>query len=340
MNLDGILHKEELSKEEIIFLLNLSDKKDQQKLFERAGEIRSLNCSDEVCLHGILEFSNFCEQNCSYCNFRKENSRLQRYRMMPEEIIETAHIISNQRICSIVLHSCGDHLFDADLIAYLIYQIKQNADVTITLSLGERSFDEYRTWKIAGADRYLLKYATANAKLFSFHHERQNLQERLSHLRFLKSIGYETCSGSIIGLPMQTIEDIADDILMCKELDLDSAIFEPSLPSSYIQNQNIKSDNIDLMLKTIAVARIVLKKVHIPVTMPIEILDENRSLKALNVGANIVMSNLTPGLYKEQSQSYTDRICINDALLNYKESLQLQIESIGRKISNSSIASM
>lgn len=335
MNLYEILHKEELTKGEIIFLLNLADKNDQQKLFDRADEVRSIYCGDEVHLRGIIEFSNYCEQNCLYCGLRDDNYKLTRYRMTPEEIIETAHVISNLGIYTIVLQSGEDNYYDTDRIAYIIYQIKQNTNAAITLSLGERGFDEYRTWKIAGADRYLLKHETANPKLYSTYHNKQKLEDRLSHLRFLKTIGYQIGSGNIIGLPKQTIEDIADDILLCKEFDLDMAAFGPFIPSPNTPYQNKSAGNVDLTLRTMAAARIVLKKVHIPATTALATLDDDGRIKGLNAGANVVMPDLTPSPYREQYQIYPNKKCINDNPLSCKGCMQLQIESIGRKISNS-----
>ncbi|MCX6173398.1 MAG: [FeFe] hydrogenase H-cluster radical SAM maturase HydE [Ignavibacteriales bacterium] len=335
MNLCEILHKEELTKEEIIFLLNLNDKNDQQKLFDRADEVRSIYCGDEVHLRGIIEFSNYCEQNCLYCGLREDNNQLTRYRMTPEEIIETAHVISNLGIFTIVLQSGEDNYYDTDLVSYIIYQIKQNTNAVITLSLGERRFDEYREWKIAGADRYLLRHETASTKLYSTYHKKQKLEDRISHLSFLKTIGYQIGSGNMIGLPMQTIEDIADDILLCKELDLDMAAFGPFIPSPNTPYQNKSASNVDLTLRTMATARIVLKKVHIPAITALATLDDDGRIKGLNAGANIVMPDLTPRPYREQYQIYPDKKCIDDNPLNYKDCLQLQIEAVGRKISNS-----
>jgi len=281
MNLYEILHKEELTKEEIIFLLKQKNKSDQQKLFDRADEVRSIYCGDEVHLRGIIEFSNYCEQDCIYCGLRASNHKLTRYRMTPEKVIETAHVISNLGIYTIVLQSGEDNYYNTDRIAYMIYQIKQNTEAAITLSLGERGYDEYRTWKIAGADRYLLKHETASPSLYSIYHKKQKLEDRLSHLRFLKTIGYQIGSGNIIGLPNQTMEDIADDILLCKEFDLDMAAFGPFIPSPNTPYRNKTVGDVDLTLRTMAVARIVLKKVHIPATTALATLDDDGRIKAL-----------------------------------------------------------
>jgi biotin synthase len=334
MDLKQLLHSEELSKDEIIFLLGLNDPDEINSLFKRADEIRQQYCGDEVHLRGIIEISNYCDQNCFYCGLRDENFAITRYRMTPEEIIETARLITNFGINTIVLQSGEDHVLDTDLIAYIIYSIKQKTNAAITLSLGERGFDEYRTWKIAGADRYLLKHETANPKLYAAYHQKQKLSDRIAHLKFLKILGYQIGSGNMIGLPMQTIEDIADDILLCKELDLDMAAIGPFIPSPHTPYRLKRPADVELTLKTMAIARIVLKNVHIPATTALATLDEEGRIKGLNVGANVVMPDFTPSPYREQYQIYPDKKCMNDNPLNCRACLQLQIESIGRRISS------
>jgi len=161
------------------------------------------------------------------------------------------------------------------------------------------------------------------------------LNDRITHLKFLKTIGYQIGSGNMIGLPMQTAEDIADDILLCKELDLDMAAFGPFIPSPNTPYQNKKPGSVEQTLKTMAVARLVLKDVHIPATTALATLDEDGRLKGLNSGANIVMPDFTPSPYREQYQIYPDRRCMTDDPKNCRSCLQLQIESIGRRISTS-----
>lgn len=333
MNLESILMKDNLSKEEIIFLLNLNDTEQKQKLFDRADAVRAQYCGNEVHLRGIIEISNFCEQNCIYCGLRADNKSLERYRMTPEEIIKTAVIISSQGIFTIVIQSGEDQHFDMDIISYLIYQIKQKANVAITLSLGERSFEEYRTWKIAGADRYLLKHETANPQLYSGYHFKQELKERLEHLLFLKSIGYQIGSGNLIGIHHQTIEDIADDILLCKNLDLDMAAFGPFIPSPNTPYQFKKTGDAELTLKTMAVARLVLKNVHIPATTALDTIDPIGRERGLTAGANVVMPDFTPFPYRTLYQIYPDKRGITDDPLESTNRLQKRIEALGRTIS-------
>ncbi|MGE5411119.1 MAG: [FeFe] hydrogenase H-cluster radical SAM maturase HydE [Clostridiales bacterium] len=335
MKLDEILHKTDLNKEEIVYLLELSDFRNTRKLFERADEVRKYYCGDEVHLRAIVDFSNYCENDCLYCGLRRSNNAIQRYRMSPDEIIETAKTISNVGIRSIVLQSGDDKNFDVDKIAYIIYFIKQNFDIAITLSLGEREFEEYKIWKYAGADRYLIKHETANAKLYSVLHEKQNLKERIKHLEFLKSIGYEVGSGNLIGLPQQTIEDIAEDLLLCKKLDVDMASFSPFVPSPNTPYRNKNVGSVELTLKTIAVGRILLKNTHIPATTAIATIDSLGREKALRVGANVVMPDFTPKNYRDNYCLYPHKRLLVDDPINSASFIQHIMSSLGRRVSNS-----
>lgn len=332
-NLHYILNKKELTKEDIVYLLSLNDEKDIQLLFQYADEVRKQFCGDEVHLRGIIEFSNFCEADCVYCGLRRSNSALERYRMSIEEIISTAQKIYSAGIRTIVLQSGEDSHYTKDDIIKIIKSIKQNCDVAITLSLGERTFDEYDEWKRAGADRYLLKHETANSKLYSALHLKQKLEERLNHIRYLKSIGFQAGSGNIIGLPKQTLEDIAEDILLCKELDCDMCSFSPFIPSPETPFREIPPANLSLTLKTMAVARIVLKNVHIPATTALGTLDSLGREKGLQVGANVIMPNFTPNPYRQHYLIYPNKKCIADDPISCSSCLRLMIKSLGRKIS-------
>lgn len=333
--LEKILNRDDFTRDEIIYLLNLKNEDDIKRLFSKADEIRKIYCGDEVHLRGVIEFSNYCDENCMYCGLREDNFSISRYRMTPEEIIETAKVISNSGIKTVVLQSGEDGYFDTDMIAYVIYSIKQNSDVAVTLSLGDRGFEEYRNWKIAGADRYLLKHETANPKLFSIYHNGENLEERINHLRYLKSLGYQIGAGNLVGLPRQTIEDVADDILLMHELDVHMAAIGPFIPSPFTPYQNKKHGSVELTLKTMAVTRIVMKEVHIPATTALDSIDNFGREKGLNCGANVVMPNFTPHPHRENYIIYSNKRGINDEPEIVHKNIVKRIEALGRKISHS-----
>ena len=330
MNLDQILNRGELNRDDIVSLLSVKDKKEIEKLYARADEIRKKYCGDEVHLRGIIEFSNYCEQDCLYCGLRKSNKNLQRYKMTKDEIISTAERISQAGIKTIVLQSGEDHFYSSSLVTDIILTIKEMFNSAITLSIGERGRDEYDEWKKAGADRYLLKHETANEQLYSTFHQHENLKSRLAHIKYLKTIGFQTGGGNIIGLPGQTIEDISDDILLCKEMDCDMCSFSPFIPSNNSPLRKTPPANINLTLKTIAVARIVLKDVHIPATTALSTLIENGKELGLKVGANVIMPNFTPLPYRENYQIYRNKKVYDP--LEYLGELELMLKRIGRKV--------
>ena len=329
-NLKSILCKPNLTKDEIVYLLSLSDTEEIARLYLRADEVRKEFCGNDVHLRGIIEFSNYCEQDCLYCGLRNGNDNLDRYRMTGVEILETAKKISSAGIKTIVLQSGEDNFYTKDSITNLILSIKENSDVAITLSIGERGRDEYDEWRRAGADRYLLKHETANERLYSAIHNKQSLQERLAHLKYLKQIGFQAGSGNLIGLPNQTLDDIADDILLCKEYDCDMCSFSPFIPSPDTPFNKVSQADLDITLKTMAVARIVLKGVHIPATTALSTLTEEGRKLGLTVGANVIMPNFTPDEYKDKYKIYANKKTYNP--IKYVEEIRVMIGQMGRKI--------
>jgi biotin synthase len=333
MFIEDILNKKDLTRDDIIKLLSIKSSRYLQKLFKRADEIRQEYCGDEVHLRGIIELSNFCDQNCLYCGIRSANKKINRYRMTKKEIIETARLIHQNRIRTVVLQSGEDHELTGNDIAEIIRLIKKETGAAVTLSLGERSFDDYKLWKEAGADRYLLKHETANPDLYYIIHQKQKLKDRVDHLKFLDSIGFQIGSGNIIGLPGQTIEDIADDILLCKELNVDMASFSPFISSPETPLRGSKNCNVNLALITMAVGRIVLKDSHIPATTALGTIDSAGREKGLMAGANVIMPNFTPSPYRENYSIYPDKKCMNDNPLDCRSCLETMIKMMGRKIS-------
>jgi biotin synthase len=330
--IDEILDKEKLDKDDIISLLQVEDRNEIILLYQKADEVRKEYCGDEVHLRGIIEFSNYCEQDCLYCGLRKSNYSLTRYRMSKDEILNTAGMIYQNGIRTIVLQSGEDFDCTAEDIEDIIKSIKDEFDIAITLSLGERSFSEYKMWRKAGADRYLLKHETANPRLYSIYHSKQRLQDRLDHLIYLKSLGYQIGSGNLVGMPQQTLNDLADDIILCKELDVDMASFSPFIPSPNTPYRKQSACSINLILKVMAAGRIVLKNSHIPATTALGTMDQYGREKGLQVGANVIMPNYTPAPYRERYAIYPNKKCVNDNPNLCASCLGLMIDSLGRSI--------
>ncbi len=334
-NIEEALSKEDLTKEDILFFLSLSESQMINKLLIKADEIRKEHCGNEVHLRGIIEISNHCDQSCLYCGLRLQNKELERYRMPKNEIIETAKFIHESGIRTIVLQSGEDKKLDCDDIEEIIIALKKNFNVAITLSLGEREFYEYKRWKEAGAERYLLKHETANADLYSQYHQGDLLEDRIKHIKYLKSIGYQVGSGNIIGLPHQTMEDIADDLLLLNELDVDMCSISPFVPSKHTPYADEKSGDVDLVLRTMAIARILLKNSHIPATTALATLAPDGRKRGLQYGANVIMPNFTPQPYKEKYIIYENKARTDRNAKITVEELHTLIKSVGRAVGKS-----
>ncbi len=335
MELKELLDKEKFTKDDIVYLLNLKDKRSIKALYEKATEVREEYFGSEIHLRGIIEFSNNCEQNCIYCGLRKRNKSLKRYRMTKEEIIKTAEEIYRSGIKTIVLQSGEDFTYSAKDIEEIISEIKVKCDVAITLSLGDREKWEFDLWKAAGADRYLLKHETANPVIYSKLHNNEKLEERIENIKYLKSIGFQTGSGNIIGIPFQSFEDIADDILLCEELNVDMASFSPFLPAEGTPLANKKKCDLELTLKTMAIARIHLKNVHIPATTALATLNEHGRELGILAGANVVMPSFTPAPFRSKYLIYNNKVCISESPGNCLPCLSLRLMSVGTHPSNS-----
>lgn len=260
MKISDILDKTSFTKNEILYLLNLEDDTDQNLLFEKAETIEKICCNSPVNSYGLIEISTFCSKNCNYCRFRKDNRSIIRERINRERIIEIAKEINQSGTKSIVIRSCYDDFYDQDRIAYIIYSIKEYADVDIMLGLGERTYEEYKEWKIAGASGYRLRFKSSNPRIYNSLNTSSSFERRIEHVEQLKSLGYQVCSGSVFGLPNQTFGDVADDIQLCKNLELNITEFLPFTPQANTPFQYLKSWSEKDIKKTMAVARIVLKE--------------------------------------------------------------------------------
>ena len=304
LEIRDLFNLKNFSKKNITDLLCLGKREDIELLFNTAESIRKDYCGDEVHIRGIIEFSNFCRRNCRYCGLRRNNKKLKRYRISPDEIVQISLHLADMGIRTVVLQSGEDLRFSQDLIANIIYNIKIKTDMAVTLSVGERSYETYRRWFNAGADRYLLKHETINPGLYKILHPDMGYKERLRCLDELKKIGYQVGAGIIVNVPGQTIEDIADDIIFLKKIDADMAGIGPFIPHPDTPLGNNPPGSVELTLKTLAVARIILKNIHLPATTALETLDSKGYEKGLSCGANVIMPNFTPYAYRTLYEIY------------------------------------
>ena len=318
-----------LRREEIVSLLDASD---ASALFAAADEVRKKFVGDGVYLRALIEFSNYCKNDCLYCGIRKSNLQAMRYRLSPQQILQTAQQAVSFGYKTIVLQSGEDLWFDTDTLCALIRKIK-DLDVAVTLSIGEKTREEYAAYRRAGADRYLLRIETTDKKLYEKLDPGMCWDNRVRCLQDLKSLGYEVGSGSLVGLPGQTVESLADDLLFFKKLPVDMAGIGPFIPHPHTPLCNEKTDgHFELALKMMAVMRLLLPDINIPATTAMETLHRNGRLLALQSGANVVMPNATDTEFRPLYELYPGKICLGDNAEKCRGCVEQKIKSIGRYV--------
>lgn len=336
MNLDYLLKKAresgDLAREEIVFLLSLKDEGEMKQLLSAADYVRKAEVGDEVFIRGLVEFSNYCARDCDYCGLRRDNPEIDRYRIDPDEIVEISEGIYNKGIGTVVLQSGEDSWYTAERMAYIIREIKAKTELAITLSIGERAFEEYKIMKEAGADRYLLRHETSNPELYRALHPDMDPEERVRCLRDLKALGYQVGAGCMVGLPGQRVADMADDIIFLRSIDADMVGIGPFIPHPNTPLGDCPMGSLDMTLKMVALARIATRNSHIPATTAVGSIDELGREKALQAGANIVMPNYTPLKYRVNYEIYPNKRCITEDPALCHNCMQGRIWSIGRTV--------
>lgn len=328
---DKAYKQSNLSKADIITLLETKISK-LDYLLQKADQKRQEICGDEVHLRAIIEFSNYCKQNCHYCGLRKNNEKIERYQLNKDEIVKTAQAASELGYQTIVLQS-GEDDYPAVEIAEIISSIKNTTEAAVTLSLGERDFAAYKLWRQAGADRYLLKHEIADKTLYEKYHPKMSYENRIESLKYLKTIGYQIGSGVIIGLPEQSPEILAEDLILSQQLDLDMIGSGPFIPHPKTPLAKNETGTVDLTLKFTALSRLLLPLAHIPATTALGTIDPAGREKALQAGANVVMPNVTDSKYRKQYQIYPDKICVNEKAGDCRQCIGGIISSLGRSVS-------
>lgn len=321
---------ENFSKNEIIDILK--DNSQNEWLFSLADKIRKENVGDEVHLRGLIEFSNICKRTCKYCGLRCKNKNLERYRIEPDDIIFYAKKAVDMGYKTIVLQSGEDEYYSQDVLCKIIKGIKE-FDVALTLSVGERSFEDYKAFKDCGADRYLIRIETTDKELYKKMHPHMSFENRVRCLKDLGKLGYEVGTGCLVGLPEQTIDSLANDILFFKEINADMIGIGPFIAHQHTPLKDCPNGDFTLALKVMALTRILLKNINIPATTAMETLNPNGRIVALQSGANVVMPNVTTTEYRAKYEIYPNKICINENPSQCFNCIGGKIKSIGRTIS-------
>ena len=272
------------------------------KLQALASEERSKGKGSHVFVRGLLEFSSLCHRNCLYCGLRKQNTRLERYTLTREQLLSAAEAAYRAGVDTFVLQS-GEWDHDPKKLADCITTLKERFGLPVTLSVGEHKREDYALWRRAGADRYLIKHETASPELYARLHPGYTLEERVGALRTLAELGYETGSGFIIGLPGQTLEILARDILLVRNLHVAMCGVGPFVPQSATPMAKVPAGSVELTLRVISVLRLILPWANLPATTALASLSPVQGQRdGLLAGANVLMPSFTP---PERRKSYT-----------------------------------
>ncbi|HEX2936595.1 MAG TPA: [FeFe] hydrogenase H-cluster radical SAM maturase HydE [Bacteroidales bacterium] len=341
--IESIIHKTSFTREDLVALLSATEE-ESKLIFRKAEEVKNEFVGNKVYFRGLIEFSNICGKNCYYCGIRAGNEKVSRYNLSDKEILEAARFAYENHYASVVLQS-GEIATDAfsSRIAHLVNEIKTLSEgkLGITLSLGEQDEAIYREWFNAGAHRYLLRIETSNRSLYKKIHpqnQHHNFNTRLQCLVNLRNIGYQVGTGVMIGLPFQSIEDLADDLLFLKEFDVDMVgmgpyIEHPETPMYEYRNLlKSKQDRLFLALKMIAVLRILMKDINIAAATALQAIDSMGREKGIKVGANIIMPNITPGVYRNSYALYEDKPCTDENPDDCTQCLEARISMTGNAI--------
>lgn len=339
-----ILDQKELSKVDIIRLLSITDQGEQDALIQKAYSVKAAAVGTKVYLRGLIEFSNQCQKNCFYCGIRSGNHKVKRYSMSDEEILRVVDEAQKNQLTGIVLQSGEIQSPDfTNRITQLIGKIKRatHTDFRITLSLGEQNLGTYQEWWNAGAQRYLLRIETSKEELYRKIHPDNELHRYNTRLRCLENIrkvGYQTGTGVMIGLPFQTIEDLADDLLLIKHMEIDMVGMGPYLEHAntplYQQKDNLMPlmDRFALSIRMIAVLRMMMPTINIASTSALESIVPLGREWGLKAGANVLMPNLTPANYKSHYMLYENNSCTEEQSNKSTGSLIKKLKIAGEEI--------
>ncbi|MDD2804437.1 MAG: [FeFe] hydrogenase H-cluster radical SAM maturase HydE [Elusimicrobiales bacterium] len=309
----------------------LSPDTDPAPYFDLADKVRRETVGDGVHLRGLVEFSNYCSRRCYYCGIRAGNPKVRRYRLTPEEILACARTAVQLNYKTVVMQSGEDPYLSARSLAAIVERVKTETGLAITLSVGEHSAEDYRMLRAAGADRFLLRFETSDRKLFTMLKPDSDYDNRFRCLAWLKDAGFQVGSGVMAGLPGQSLESLADDLLLFKRLDLDMVGIGPFIANPDTPLAGAVSGTLDAALRMVALTRILTKNAHIPATTAMGSIDPQGRQKALRCGANVLMPNISPTEHRVDYSLYPGKICTGEAPEQCAGCVDAMLGALGRE---------
>lgn len=303
-------------------------------LFKKADAVRREIYGNEVYIRGLIEFTNYCKNNCFYCGIRSGNKSAQRYRLSHDEILDCCKEGYSLGFRTFVLQGGEDTYYTDKMICEIVSDIKSlYPDCAVTLSIGEKSYESYKAFFDAGANRYLLRHETADETHYSkLHPHEMSLKNRKECLFNLKEIGYQVGSGFMVGSPFQTLENIVCDLHFLQELDPDMIGIGPYITHAQTPFKDYKNGSLDLTLRLVSILRLMFPHALIPSTTALGTIAPNGRELGLKAGANVVMPNLSPVSVRKLYDLYENKICTGEEAAQCRGCLQRRVESAGYKI--------
>lgn len=332
--IDELEAKQQLSRKEWILLLNSVNDPLREYAASKARSVAQKIYGTKIYVRGLIEFTNYCRNDCYYCGIRRSNSKVNRYRLTPDEIISCCDRGYQLGFHTFVLQGGEDLSYTDEALTDIIRRIKAaHPDCALTLSIGERERSSYQKFYSAGADRFLLRHETADDEHYNKLHPKElSPAHRKQCLSYLKEIGYQTGCGIMVGSPYQTTENIADDLLYMKELDPQMVGIGPFIPHTDTPFKDFTAGSLEMTLFLLSLTRLMLPNVLLPATTALgTIKSDGRELGVL-AGANVIMPNLSPGKVKKDYILYDNKICTGEEAAECISCVEMRMQKIGYQI--------
>ena len=331
---DKVKRRQDITLEELRMIMETASKEDMDYLTSTAREVADSIYGKNVYVRGLIEFTNYCRNDCYYCGIRRSNKEAERYRLTEEQIMECCQMGYELGFRTFVLQGGEDPYFTDDRICEIIRNIKNRyEDCAITLSIGEKSRASYERYFEAGADRYLLRHETANECHYrKLHPAELSLENRKRCLWNLKEIGYQVGAGFMVGSPGQTMETLYEDMRFIKELEPHMVGIGPFIPQHSTPFKGEKAGTLEETLKLLSIIRLIHPKVLLPATTALGTIHPMGREKGILAGANVVMPNLSPVSVRKKYELYDNKICTGDEAAGCKKCLQSRMEKIGYRV--------
>lgn len=332
--IDKLKSEQMLSKEEFLELLKEWNTEEEEYLYAQARQVREAVYGKDVYLRGLIEFTNYCKNDCYYCGIRKSNGKASRYRLTRQQILDCCDQGYALGFRTFVLQGGEDGYYTDEMICEIVSEIKKrHSDCAITLSIGEKSYDSYKTYYKAGAERYLLRHETADSDHYRIlHPESLSLENRKKCLFELKEIGYQVGCGMMVGTPGQRPEDLIEDFYFMKELQPHMIGIGPFIAHQDTPFADEPSGTLDDTLHLLGILRLMFPHVLLPATTALGTIHPLGREKGILAGANVVMPNLSPVEVRGKYLLYDGKICTGDEAAECRMCMQRRIEAVGYQV--------